>query len=105
MGQFFESVPKIIEAVKTPLGFATLLVLAFSFLAYIYFREASEFTRVLIFVVMACGVLMLSMVVLAAYLPQPTYTQPTYPSTYPTPPAQPPASPDAIRRPATGATV
>ena len=73
MDEFFRNAPKIIEeAAKSPLGIAALIVLAFTFLAFFYFRKASEATRLVIFGVMGAGALMLLAILVAAHAVQRT---------------------------------
>ena len=94
-----QHVPAIIEqAAKNPLGVAALIVLVCGFLGYVYFREASQLTRMLMFALMGLGALMLAAMVLS---PQPTYVapptiwvpQPAEPArTLPPPPVVPPSN-------------
>lgn len=57
MEKLFESAPEIIrEAAKSPLGLFALMILALAILAFFFFREASERTRIAIFVLMVIGV-------------------------------------------------
>ena len=49
---FFKEVPGIIDASgKSPLALAALLILVVAFLAFFYFRQAKESTRIVIFVI------------------------------------------------------
>lgn len=52
-----ERLPQILEQlVKSPLGILALMIIALSLLAYVFFQEASENTRVVIFILMFFGV-------------------------------------------------
>jgi hypothetical protein len=58
--EFFRIVPQIIEeSAKNPLALIALIILALSFLGLFYFRDASELTRIVIFLFMGFGALML----------------------------------------------
>lgn len=58
MKSFFDNVPEIIKAAaSSPLGLFALMILALAFLAFFFFRKASERTRISIFVLMFCGVI------------------------------------------------
>jgi FtsH-binding integral membrane protein len=60
MDEFFRNAPKIIEeSAKNPLALVALIILALSFLGLFYFRDASELTRIVIFLFMGFGALML----------------------------------------------
>lgn len=57
MEKLFENVPEIIgEAAKSPLGLFALMILVLAILGFFFFREASERTRIAIFVLMFTGV-------------------------------------------------
>jgi hypothetical protein len=63
---FLEKVPAIIEAsAKSPLALAALIILVLGFIAYIYFREAKEMTRTIIFLVLSVVAFLLLMAVLS----------------------------------------
>jgi low affinity Fe/Cu permease len=64
MDEFFRSAPQIIEAAaKNPLGLTALVILSFSVLALLFFRDATELTRVVIYVLTGVAILTLVTVV------------------------------------------
>lgn len=76
MDAFFRYVPAIIEeSAKNPLALVALIILALSFLGLFYFRDASELTRIVIFLFMGFGALMLVAILFSQspvhLLPQP----------------------------------
>jgi hypothetical protein len=75
MDEFFRNVPRIIEeSAKNPLALVALIILALSFLGLFYFRDASERTRIVIFLFMGFGALMLVAILFSQspiYGPQP----------------------------------
>lgn len=57
MDELIRRAPEVIqEAAKSPLGLFALMILVLAVLAFFFFREASERTRVAIFALMFCGV-------------------------------------------------
>jgi hypothetical protein len=69
--QFFKNLPAIIqEAAKSPLGIAALVILLLSGLAYVFFRNAHEKVRIVIFLSMLSGLLVFSLIVIYLYLVQ-----------------------------------
>jgi hypothetical protein len=57
MEKFFENAPEIISAAaKSPLGLFALMILVLAVLGFFFFRQASERTRVVVFVLMFVGV-------------------------------------------------
>ena len=57
MENLIESAPIIIEqAAKSPLGIFALMILAISVLGFFFFRGSSEWSRIVIFVMMLAGV-------------------------------------------------
>jgi len=57
MDALFENAPKIIEqAAKSPLGLFALMILVLAVLGYFFFKESSEITRLIIFIMMFSGV-------------------------------------------------
>jgi hypothetical protein len=100
MDKLIENAPRIIEeAGKNPLALVALSILAISVLAFLYFREASEVTRIVIFVLMGFGALILIAVLFsppAPQAPQPTPTQVPPTPAYPVQPATPIYSPPQV---------
>lgn len=83
---FFDKLPGIIDAsAKSPLALAALIILVLGFLAFFYFREAKESTRIVIFIVIGIGAFTL----LAALLTTPA-----------TGPAGRPSAPEPVPAPA-----
>jgi hypothetical protein len=80
MDEFFRNAPEIIEeSAKNPLALVALSILALSFLGLFYFRDASELTRIVIFLFMGFGVLMLVAIPFSqspVYCPQPASPAP-----------------------------
>lgn len=59
METLFKNLPAIIEmAAKSLLGLLALMIIALSILGFFFFRKASEKTRIGIFVLMFCGVVL-----------------------------------------------
>jgi hypothetical protein len=67
MEKLFENAPEIISAAaKSPLGLFALMILALAVLGFFFFRQASERTRVVVFVLMFVGVVAFGIAIFGA---------------------------------------
>jgi hypothetical protein len=70
MEKLFENAPEIISAAaKSPLGLFALMILALAVLGFFFFRQASERTRVVIFVLMFVSVVAFGIAIFGAISP------------------------------------
>jgi hypothetical protein len=89
--KLIDKLPDIIrEAAQSPLGIVALLVIAFSVLAFFFFRGATEKTRILIFSMLFLGVLGFGSALLENRQPDPPEPEP---EPFPTPQPAPAPSP------------
>lgn len=70
MEKLFENAPEIISAAaKSPLGLFALMILVLAVLGFFFFRQASERTRVTIFLLMFIGVVAFGIAIFSASSP------------------------------------
>jgi hypothetical protein len=70
MEKLFENAPEIISAAaKSPLGLFALMILVLAVLGFFFFRQASERTRVTIFVLIFVGVVAFGIAIFSASSP------------------------------------
>jgi hypothetical protein len=96
MTDLLDKGPAIIqEAAKSPLGIAALIILAVSFIAYMFFRKAGEKARIIIFLAILVSLLGFGVAILLIPLQPPP--KPASGSTSPEPPNLPPQTSGEIK--------
>lgn len=77
MKSFFEQGPKLIaESAKTPLGIISLIILALSFIGYMFFASSSEPVKIVMFVLIFLGFSLLGFTIVKPQLSIKSPTQP-----------------------------